>query len=268
MSYFLIFILLISINCQEIPEKWEIDKLWKFVNEEISKREYNSSGLIDPNKYIHNETFEEFEDYLKSLNEQFGVCIFFTVIKQFDINNVTDKFLNESSLELFHYFEKSNFDIKPSQLISVIYSVEDKKYKIEMGNDYSKHKSNNKSISEIFEDVEPYLEDKKVFVILISIAFKVENIRHPTLEDDEEEEEKGKEKEIKKNPKKKKQQKSQIKYNNSSNIFSLYLILIILVILFIMVGFLIRRLSKRLKKLKSLDEKSINYNVINNLNEK
>ena len=79
MSYFLIFILLISINCQEIPEKWEIDKLWKFVNEEISKREYNSSGLIDPNKYIHNETFEEFEDYLKSLNEQFGVCIFFTV---------------------------------------------------------------------------------------------------------------------------------------------------------------------------------------------
>ena len=264
MSYVLIFLLLFSIHSQEIPEKWTLDQILNFVNEDISKRNYTSSGVIDPHHYIKNDTLKQFQDYLETLHKQYGLCVYFTLIKQFDTNNDIDKFLNETSLELFHHFEKSKFDINPDQIISVIYSVDDKKYKVELGQFYNEEEGNIKSLADIFEDNEQYLENKKVFVILATVAFKVETFRHPSPE-------KGKKKnEEKTNPKKKEEKKKpekKVKLNDSKNIFSLYLILIVIVILFIMVSFLILRLSKRLKRLKLLDEKSIDYNSMNNLNE-
>jgi hypothetical protein len=55
------------------------------------------------------------EDYLDSLYKHSGMSVFVIIVKQ---------------LDTFKYFSESKFDINPDKLVLMIYSIEDKGYKL------------------------------------------------------------------------------------------------------------------------------------------
>ena len=63
-------------------------------------------------------------------------------------------------LDTFKYFSESKFDINPDKLVLMIYSVEDKGYKIVVSKNY-KLKTNTAIIKDIYNEVHTYLEEKK-----------------------------------------------------------------------------------------------------------
>ena len=272
MSYLLISFLLISINCQNngVQEKWKLNDIWNFFYKNISQREVTTYGLVDPNGYIRKKTGSQFEDYLHFLNDEFGVCMFITVIKKFDESNVTQRYVNVTSLRLFNQIEKTNFDINIDKLVSVIYSVEDKRYKINVGKDY-RHKTNARMVYDIFENVESYLEEQKPFLVIFSIATKIEGFKNLNPEEDEEEEEEEEVDDSEYDDVRitvfEKEKEDNIKYNDSSKLSSFYLILSLATLFIITAAYFMIKRNKRIKKSKFLIQKNLDYNLMNSLND-
>lgn len=244
--YFLLisFTLFISINSEneKIPEKWELNDIWDFTYKDISKRERTSYGIVDPNGYISNEKLKELKEYLDMLNAKKKMNIFIIIIKQFKEKFVCEKFLNNLSIQLFLYLQGSKFDINNDNLMFAIYSVEDKTYKIAVGNNY-KNKINNQILSEINNTIKPCLNEKETFLGIKKIITNFENIPNlPTIN-------------LQENNK-----KNNIKYNDFSGIFSLLIIIIVLttlLFLFVLIFFKMRR------RLKVLYIRNIDYNIMN-----
>jgi hypothetical protein len=250
MSTLLIYLLLISINSQ-IQDIWKPEDLWNYIKQDISPRLNTTYGLVDPNSYIKTQITSDFEDYLASLYNNFGMSVFVIIVKQLE----DKKLLNDSTSITFKRFTESNFDINPEKLILLIYSVEDKGYKIVVGKNY-KLKTNTGIIGDIYKEVHPYVEDKKVFIVIISTCLKIEGFKSLTeanadeIEDDDEEAPVS--------------EKQNIKYNDTSKIFPLYFIIIILVTLLLLTSLFILKTSKRLKRLK---KSNIDYDSIESLND-
>lgn len=253
MSYLIIIVFLISINCQ-IKDKWNIDNLWEYIKHDISPRQNTTYGLVDPNSLIRTQTTVEFEDYLASLYIKNKMSLFIIVVNQFE----DKKLLNESN-KLFKYFEEAKFEINPVRLILMVYSVEDKDFKIVVGSDY-KLKTNTGIIGDIHNEVKDYIEDKKVFITLITAATKIENFKQLSDADAGDIEEDDEEKPL--NPTKD-EGKKDVKFNDTSQIFSLYFIIIIIVILLIFVTYFVLKSSKRLRRLNGLHKEYIDYNIMN-----
>ncbi len=250
MSTLLIYLLLISINSQ-IQDIWKPEDLWNYIKQDISPRLNTTYGLVDPNSYIKTQITSDFEDYLASLYNNFGMSVFVIIVKQLE----DKKLLNDSTSITFKRFTESNFDINPEKLILLIYSVEDKGYKIVVGKNY-KLKTNTRIISDVYKEVTPYLEEKKEFLVIILTCLKIEGFKSLTeanadeIEDDDEEAPVS--------------EKQNIKYNDTSKIFPLYFIIIILVTLLLLTSFFILKTSKRLKRLK---KSNIDYDSIESLND-
>jgi hypothetical protein len=185
------------------------------------------------------------EDYLDSLYKHSGMSVFVIIVKQ---------------LDTFKYFSESKFDINPDKLVLMIYSVEDKGYKIVVGKSY-KLKTNTTIIKDIYKEVHTYLEGKKVFIVVITACTKIEGFKQ--LSDDNKDEIEEEEEKNISTPEK----KDNIKYNDPSKIFPLSFIIIILVILIIISIFFVFKNSKRFKKLKRLDKDNIDYNMMKSLND-
>ena len=240
--YFLLisFILLFSFNCEneKIPQQWEINNIWDFTYEYISQSSSTSYGIVDPNGYITKEKLMELEEYLKKLNAEKRMNIFIIIIKQFKEKFVCEKFLNNLSIQFFLYLQGSKFDVNKDNLMFTIYSVEDKAYKIAFGNNYK-----TQILSEIDKEIKPYLKEKETFLGIQKIIAHFENIPNlPT-------------KKTKDN-----NEKKNIKYNNLKEIFSLKIIIIVLIILLILFTLILFRMSRRLK---ILNIKNIDYNIMN-----
>lgn len=267
MSYFLISILLISINCQneQMPEKWKLNEIWTYFFRNISHRNSTSHGLFDPNGYIRSKTGKQFEDYLDYLNYDSGISMFFIIIKKFDEDNVTQKYVNVTSLRFFNELLTTKFDINMDKLVTVIYSVEDKRYKINVGKDY-RHKTNARMVNDVFELVESYLEEQKPFLVIISIATKIEAFKNLNPADDEEEEEEkldDSEYDDVRIIHYEKEYSDSIKYNDSNKLFSLFLILLLITLFIIFVVFFILKRNKRFKKSKLLSQKYLEDDFMN-----
>ena len=244
MSYILISLLLILINTQ-IQDIWKPEDLWKYIKQDIEPRDNTGYGVVDPNSYIRTQTTVELEDYLASLYKNSGMSIFVIIVKQ---------------LDTFKYFSESKFDINPDKLVLMIYSVEDKGYKIVVGKSY-KLKTNTETIKDIYKEVHTYLEEKKVFIVVITACTKIEGFKQ--LSDDNKDEIEEEEENNISTPEK----KDNIKYNDPSKIFPLSFIIIILVILIIISIFFVFKNSKRFKKLKRLDKDNIDYNMMKSIND-
>ena len=255
MSYILISLLLILINTQ-IQDIWKPEDLWKYIKQDIESRDNTGYGVVDPNSYIRTQTTVELEDYLASLYKNSGMSIFVIIVKQLENKNL----LNDSTSITFKYFLESKFDINPDKLILMIYSVEDKGYKIVVGKSY-KLKTNTETIKDIYKEVHTYLEEKKVFIVVITACTKIEGFKQ--LSDDNKDEIEEEEENNISAPEK----KDNIKYNDPSKIFPLSFIIIILVILIIISIFFVFKNSKRFKKLKRLDKDNIDYNMMKSLND-
>ncbi len=253
MSYILISLLLILINTQ-IQDIWKPEDLWNYIKQDIEPRDNTGYGVVDPNSYIRTQTTVELEDYLATLYKNSGMSVFVIIVKQLENKNL----LNDSTSVTFKSFSESKFDINPDKLILMIYSVEDKGYKIVVGKSY-KLKTNTAIIKDIYNEVHPFLETKKVFIVVITACTKIEGFKQLSADnkDDIEEEE---ENNIS-------TQKDNIKYNDSSKIFPLSFIIIILVILIIISIFFVFKNSKRFKKLKRLDKDNVDYNMMKSLND-
>ena len=253
MSTLLIYLLLISINIQ-IQDIWNPEELLKYIKQNIERRLNTTYGLIDTNAYIENKITAEFEEFLASLYKNFGMSVFVIIVKQLEDKNL----LNDSTSITFKRFSESNFELNPEKLILMIYSVEDKGYKIVVGKNY-KLKTNTGIIGDIYKEVHPYLEEKKVFLVIISTCLKIEGFKSLSeaaaddIENDDDEA-----------PISENKEKQNIKYNDISKIFPLYFIIIILVTLLLLTSFFILKTSKRLKRLKKLN---IGYDTIESLND-
>ena len=184
------------------------------------------------------------------------MSIFVIIVKQLENKNL----LNDSTSITFKYFLESKFDINPDKLVLMIYSVEDKGYKIVVGKSY-KLKTNTETIKDIYKEVHTYLEEKKVFIVVITACTKIEGFKQ--LSDDNKDEIEEEEEKNISTPEK----KDNIKYNDPSKIFPLSFIIIILVILIIISIFFVFKNSKRFKKLKRLDKDNIDYNMMKSLND-
>ena len=253
MSTLLIYLLLISINSQ-IQDIWNPEELWKYIKQDIEPRLNTTYGLIDPNAYIETQITAEFEDFLASLYKNFGMSVFVIIVKQLE----DKKLLNDSTSITFKRFSESNFELNPEKLILLIYSVEDKGYKIVVGKNY-KLKTNTRIISDVYKEVHPYLEEKKEFLVIILTCLKIEGFKSLSeaaaddIENDDDEA-----------PISENKEKQNIKYNDTSKIFPLYFIIIILVTLLLLTSFFILKTSKRLKRLK---KSNIDYDTIESLND-
>ena len=159
-SYILISLLLILINTQ-IQDIWKPEDLWKYIKQDIEPRDNTGYGVVDPNSYIRTQTTVELEDYLDSLYKNSGMSVFVIIVKQ---------------LDTFKYFSESKFDINPDKLVLMIYSVEDKGYKIVVSKNY-KLKTNTAIIKDIYNEVHTYLEGKKVFIVVITAYTKIEGFK-------------------------------------------------------------------------------------------
>ena len=124
-------------------------------------RDNTGYGVVDPNSYIRTQTTVELEDYLDSLYKNSGMSVFVIIVKQ---------------LDTFKYFSESKFDINPDKLVLMIYSVEDKGYKIVVSKNY-KLKTNTAIIKDIYNEVHTYLEGKKVFIVVITAYTKIEGFK-------------------------------------------------------------------------------------------
>ena len=189
-------ILILSLKCENLKSKdinlkstttkvYSINELADDTLRYMKDKDYN---LFDPNGYIRSKTGKQFEDYLDYLNYDSGISMFFIIIKKFDEDKVTQKYVNVTSLRFFNELLTTKFDINMDKLVTVIYSVEDKRYKINVGKDY-RHKTNARMVNDVFEFVESYLEEQKPFLVIISIATKIEAFKNLNPADDEEEEE-------------------------------------------------------------------------------
>ena len=249
MNFSLISILLIIIKCKiQIKEKWDLNEIWESTYDIISSRNDSSFGIIDLNNYIKNSQLIELEEYLKKLNKEYEMNIFIIVIKEFKERFVCENFLKDLSFDLFVNFESSNFNIKDNNIISIIISVENEVYAIAIGNNYKK-KIILKNNVEINNEIKLYLHNQEIPLGIKKLLYELENsdenLSNP-FKVNKQQKKKGNESNDKKN----------IKYNDSNKLFSLYFIIIILMIL--VVYFIL----KRVRRLKFVNSKNIDYNIM------
>ena len=249
MNFSLISILLIIIKCKiKIKEKWDLNEIWESTYNIISSRNNSSFGIIDLNNYLKGSQLMDLEAYLKKLNSEYEMNIFIIVIKEFKERFVCENFLDNLSIDLFFNFETSNFDIKENNIISIIFAVENEEYVIAIGNEYKKKIIFN-NILEINKEIKLFLHNKEISLAIEKLLHEVEK-SYENLSEQIEFDKKQKKKE---NESKDKQN---IKYNDTHKLFSLYFIIFILTILVIFF------MLKRVRKIKFLNSKNIDYNVM------